>query len=53
MNKKRLKLLISNLEMLLVELKEEVYSDAGDKKYDEIASYVTDYDEVFCEDDNN
>ena len=52
MNKKRLKLLIGNLEMLLVELKEEVYSDTGDKKYGEITSYVTDYDEIFEDDDD-
>jgi hypothetical protein len=51
MNKEKLKLLIGNLEMLLIELKEEVYSD--EQKYSQIASYVADYDEVFYEDDNN
>ena len=53
MNKKRLKLLINNLEMLLTELKEEVYSDTCDNKYDEIASYVADYDEIFDEENND
>ena len=51
MNKEKLKLLIGNLEMLLIELREEVYSDQ--QKYSQIASYVNDYDEVFCEENND
>jgi hypothetical protein len=53
MDKEKLKLIISNLEILLVELREEVYSDTDDQKYKEIASYVADYDEVFYGDDND
>ena len=53
MNKEKLKLLIGNLEILLSELREEVYSDADSKKYKEITSYVADYDEVFYDEDND
>lgn len=49
MKKEKLKLLISNLELLLDELKSEVYSDEDSYKvtYEEVAPYLTDYDEVF------
>jgi hypothetical protein len=50
MEKEKLKLLISNLEMLLDELKSEVYSDADVYKYEEISPYATDYDEIFDDD---
>jgi len=51
MNKEKLKLLINNLEILLDELKSEVYSDVDAYQYEEIAPYITDYDEVFSDDD--
>ena len=54
MNKEKLKLLISNLEMLLDELKSEVYSDVDAYKppqYDQVSKYLTDYDEIFEDDD--
>jgi hypothetical protein len=51
MKKEKLKLLISNLELLLDELKSEIYSDADTYKYEEIAPYIADYDEVFSDDD--
>ena len=53
MNKKRLKLLISNLEMLLDELKTEVYPEADPLQYEQVSQYLTDYDEVFYDDDND
>jgi uncharacterized protein VirK/YbjX len=54
MNKEKLKLLISNLEMLLDELKSEVYSDVDAYKppqYEQVSKYLTDYDEIFEDDD--
>ena len=54
MNKEKLKLLISNLEMLLDELKSEVYSDVDAYKppqYEQVSRYLTDYDEIFEDDD--
>jgi len=54
MDKEKLKLLISNLEMLLDELKSEVYSDVDAYKppqYEQVSKYLTDYDEIFEDDD--
>ena len=54
MNKEKLKLLISNLEMLLDELKSEIYSDVDAYKppqYEQVSKYLTDYDEIFEDDD--
>lgn len=51
MQKDKLKLLISNLELLLDELKSEVYSDVDNYKYEEVVPHITDYDEVFDDDD--
>ena len=54
MDKEKLKLLISNLEMLLDELKSEVYSDVDAYKppqYEQVSQYLTDYDEIFEDDD--
>ena len=54
MDKEKLKLLISNLEMLLDELKSEVYSDVDAYKppqYEQVSRYLTDYDEIFEDDD--
>ena len=56
MDKEKLKLLISNLEMLLDELKSEVYSDVDVYKppqYEQISKHLTDYDEVFYDDEDN
>jgi hypothetical protein len=55
MDKEKLKLLISNLEMLLDELKSEVYSDVDAYKppqYEQVSKHLTDYDEVFYDDDD-
>ena len=54
MNKEKLKSLISNLEILLDELKSEVYSDVDAYKppqYEKVSRYLTDYDEIFEDDD--
>lgn len=55
MDKEKLKLIIRNLESLVECLKSEVYSDVDlykqEPQYEEIAPYLTDYDEVFYDDD--
>jgi hypothetical protein len=53
MNKEKLKLLISNLEVLLDELKTEVYPEANPLQYEQVSKYLTDYDEVFYDEDND
>ena len=54
MDKEKLKLIIRNLESLVECLKSEVYSDVDAYKpdYDLITSHLTDYDEVFYDDDD-
>jgi len=53
MDKERLKLIVRNLELLVDNLKSEVYSDVNAYKpnYEEIAPYIGDYDEIFEDDD--
>ena len=55
MDRDKLKLLVRNLELLVDSLKAEVYSDANSytqqSSYNEIASYLHDYDEVFEDSD--
>ena len=55
MDKEKLKLIIKNLESLVECLKSEVYSDVDSYKlsYDEVAPYITDYDEVFYDGDDD
>ena len=57
MDKEKLKLIIRNLESLVDCLKTEVYSDVDsykqDLQYEEVASYLDDYDEVFYDDEND
>jgi len=55
MNKEKLKLIIHNLELLVDSLKSEVYSDVDSYKtsYEEVAPYITDYDEVFYDGDDD
>jgi hypothetical protein len=54
MDKEKLKLIVRNLESLVECLKSEVYSDVDAYKpdYDQIASHLSDYDEVFYDDDD-
>ena len=52
MDKDKLKLIIRNLEMLVDSLKSEVYSDTQSyMEYDKITAALSDYDEVFEDDD--
>jgi len=53
MNKEKLKLLINNLEILLDELKTEVYPTTNSLQYEEVSQFITDYDEVFYDDGND
>ena len=50
MDKERLKLIVKNLKLLVDSLESEVYSDVSAYKY-ESTSQITDYDEVFDDDD--
>lgn len=45
-------MLISNLEMLLNELKDEVYPEVNPYKYEEVAPYLVDDDIEFYEEED-
>jgi hypothetical protein len=51
MDRERIKLIVENLEILLDQLKEEIYSD-GEETYhiESFSSPDIDYDEIFDED---
>jgi len=54
MDKENLKLIVRNLESLVNCLKAELYAEDSCKsevEYEEIASHITDYDEIFYDDD--
>jgi hypothetical protein len=51
MDVQNLKLIVRNLKSLVNCLESEIYSDIDSYKYNEIASHLTDYDEVFEDDD--
>ena len=51
MDKDKLKLIIRNLESLVECLKSEVDSDVDSYKYEELGTTITDYDEIFYDDD--
>jgi len=51
MDKEKLKLIVKNLESLVDCLKSEVYSDLDDYNHEELLSPISDYDEIFYEDD--
>ena len=57
MDREKLKLIVRNLELLVDSLKAEVYSDVSaytqKPSYNEVASYLHDYDEVFEDSDLN
>ena len=57
MDKEKLKLIVQNLESLVECLKSEIYSDIdaykNPKQYENIAPYITDYDEVFYDGDDD
>ena len=56
MDKEKLKLIVKNLESLIECLKSEIYSDVDsykqESRYEEIASYIDDYDEVFYDEED-
>ena len=47
MNRDKLKIIVSDLEILLSALKAEVYSDTESYRYDDIELHEMDYDEEF------
>lgn len=55
MDREKIKLIIRNLESLVECLKSEVYSDVEsytqEPQYEQIPSYIDDYDEVFYDED--
>ena len=51
MDKDKLKLIIRNLKLLLDSLESEVYSDVDVYKNYDLGPGITDYDEVFEDDD--
>ena len=51
MNKDKLKLIVKDLKLLVDSLESEIYSDVSAYKYEDIAPHLTDYDEVFEDDD--
>ena len=51
MDKAKLKLIVKNLKLLVDSLESEIYSDVSAYKYEDIAPHLTDYDEVFEDDD--
>ena len=51
MDKDKLKLIIRNLKLLLNSLESEVYSDVDAYKNYDLGPGITDYDEVFEDDD--
>jgi len=55
MDKEKLKLIVHNLELLVDSLKSEIHSDVDAYKvnYEEVASYISDYDEVFYDGDDD
>ena len=52
MNREKLKLIVRNLESLVECLKEEIGSDIKDPQYEEIKNFLSDYDEVFYEEED-
>ena len=57
MDQEKLKLIVRNLESLVECLKSEIYSEVDSYKenpqYEEVAPYLTDYDEVFYDEEDD
>ena len=51
MDRERLKLIVRNMKSLVDALEAEVYSDVDAYKRDELGPRISDYDEVFEDDD--
>ena len=52
MDKERLKLIVRNMESLLDCLKSELYGSDTNLQHEEISNYLTDYDEIYCEEED-
>jgi hypothetical protein len=52
MDREKLKLIVRNLESLVECLKEEIGSDVKDPVYEEIKTFLNDYDEVFYDEED-
>ena len=52
MDREKLKLIVKNLESLVECLKEEIGSDVKDPLYEEVKNFLTDYDEVFYDEED-
>ena len=52
MDREKLKLIVRNLESLVECLKEEIGSDIKDQQYEEIKTFLSDYDEVFYDEED-
>jgi len=52
MDREKLKLIVRNLESLVNSLKEEIGSDVKEPNYEEIKNFLTDYDEVFYDEED-
>jgi hypothetical protein len=52
MDKERLKLIVRNMESLLDCLKAELYVSDNNLQYGEVSNYITDYDEIYNEEDD-
>jgi len=57
MDREKLKLIVKNLESLVECLKSEIHSEVDTYEtvatYDQISNYITDYDEVFYDGDED
>ena len=51
MDVEKLRLIVRNLESLVECLKAEIDSDTKDPQYEEVKTFLNDYDEVFNDDD--
>ena len=52
MDREKLKLIVRNLESLVNCLKEEIDSDTKEPDYEQIKNFLTDYDEVFYDEED-
>ena len=52
MDKERLNLIVRNMESLLDCLKAELYVSDNNLQYSEVSNYLTDYDEIYNEEDD-
>lgn len=52
MDKERLRLIVRNIESLLDCLKAELYISDTNLQYEEVSNSLTDYDEIYNEDDD-